>query len=65
MMGTEILKIDASKAELFTKNKCANLNDPNCSLDLPDEGFNIKKNVEKCSSFTPNPFHDVISQVST
>ena len=31
MMGTEILKIDASRAELFTKNKCANLNDPNCS----------------------------------
>ena len=30
MMGTEILKIDASRAELFTKNKCANLNDPNC-----------------------------------
>ena len=36
------------------------------SLDLPDEGFNInRKVVEKCSSFTPNPFHDVISQVST
>ena len=31
MMGTEILKINASRAELFTKNKCANLNDPNCS----------------------------------
>ena len=30
MMGTEILKIDASRAELFTKNKRANLNDPNC-----------------------------------
>ena len=32
MMGTEILKIDASRAELFTKNKCANLNDPNCTM---------------------------------
>merc|ERR1712156_688367 len=34
------------------------------SLDLPDEGFTInRKLAERCSSFTPNPFPDVISQV--
>ena len=33
------------------------------SLDLPDEGFTInRKLAERCSSFTPNPFPDVISQ---
>ena len=35
------------------------------SLDLPDEGFTInRKLAERCSSFTPNPFPDVISQVN-
>ena len=43
MMGAEILKSDASRAELFTKNKCANLNDPNCMClfvaGLPSPGL--------------------------
>ena len=44
------------------------INSRNCnmfiSLDLPDEGFTInRKLAERCSSFTPNPFPDVISQV--
>ena len=43
------------------------INSRNCnmfiSLDLPDEGFTInRKLAERCSSFTPNPFPDVISQ---
>ena len=34
------------------------------SLVLPDEGFTInRKLAAHCSSFTPNPFPDVISQV--
>ena len=33
------------------------------SLVLPDEGFTINRKLAKyCSSFTPNPFPDVISQ---
>ena len=36
------------------------------SLDLPDEGFTINRNLQEdaSSSFTQNPFPDVISQVS-
>ena len=34
------------------------------SLVLPDEGLTINRKLAgKCSSYTPNPFPDVISQI--